>query len=485
MTQTCGMLRRIGQGLGLLALLAVELPMIVVVACGFLLAFGLGAVPLFPPTVGLVRRMTELTRRLAGEWCGVEIRTPYRPRPPRAVPMVDGWYRSDRTLYKTPRVPEWNARWKWLVSDPATWRDLLWLALDPIVKLALALPMLLLAPLGLRVYGRWASLLLAPTARVQLTSQLQHLTQVRSNTMDSQAAEMRRIERDLHDGAQARLVALGMTLGAVEQLIENDNPAAAKALVGKAREVSADALTELRRVVRGIHPPVLAERGLADAVRAMALDSPLRVTVEVDLPHRPDSPVEAALYFAISELLSNAARHGGAEKALVDISHNGRDLTVTVADDGMGGADPAKGSGLHGIEQRLAAFDGIIALSSPPGGPTTVSMMVPGVLPEPLGGSLGRMPLWKSSIVVFGWSLGWLPLFPQGLVTAIFKIFEIPHKSWFYALYLPEPWQWPAIIANILLGLAMYGAAIYLPLQHSHERWWREASPTRLWLDRC
>ncbi|MFI6324879.1 histidine kinase [Nonomuraea sp. NPDC050556] len=475
------MLRKVGQGLALLALLFVELPVIVLAFLTVLLSFGLGAVPLFPPMVRLVRRLTGLTRRLAGEWCGVEIPAPYRPMPPRAVPMADGWYRSDRTLYKTPRIPEWNARWKWLFGDPATWRDLLWLFLDPLVKPVI---LVLLAPYALRVYGRWCALLLAPTASVRLAGQVRRLTQVRSDTIDSQAAEMRRIERDLHDGAQARLVALGMTLGAVEQLIE-DNPAAAKALVGKAREVSADALTELRRVVRGIHPPVLAERGLGDAVRAMALDSPLRVSVEVDLPHRPESPVEAAVYFSVSELLSNAARHGGAEQATVDISGNGKDLTIVVTDDGMGGADPSKGSGLHGIERRLAAFDGLIALSSPPGGPTTVSMFIPGVLPDARGGVLRRMPLWKSSIVVFCWGLAWLPLFPQGIVTAVFKALDLSERSWFYALYLPEAWQWPAIIGNIILGMAMYGIAMYLPIQHSRERWMAEAGPTRLWLTRC
>src|SRR6185312_15875054 len=157
-------------------------------------------------------------------------------------------------------------------------------------------------------------LVLSATAASRLAGQVSHLQRVRNLAADTQSAEMRRIERDLHDGTQARLVAIGMTLGAVEQLVDTD-PAAAKALLSKAKEASSETLTELRTVIRGIHPPVLAERGLADAVRALAIDSPLRVNVDVDLPHRPEPPVEAAAYFAVSELLSNAARHGGAATA--------------------------------------------------------------------------------------------------------------------------------------------------------------------------
>src|SRR5690606_8594367 len=285
-----------------------------------------------------------------------------------------------RTLYKSPRVPAWNDRWKWMVTDPATWRDMLWMALDPLVKVLLLPLMILLPGRGLRLYGLWCELLLAATASSRLAGQVDHLNKVRNLAVDSQAAEMRRIERDLHDGAQARLVALGMTIGAAEQLMDSD-PQAAKALMAKAREASAETLTELRRVIRGIHPPVLAERGLADAVRALAIDSPLKVTVEVDLPHRPEPPVEAAAYFAVSELLANAARHGGAEKVEIDISGNRSNLIITVTDDGWGGADPSKGSGLAGIERRLAAFDGVMAINSPPGGPTTVTMALPRVLP--------------------------------------------------------------------------------------------------------
>ncbi|MFE3452946.1 sensor histidine kinase [Nonomuraea sp. NPDC059194] len=469
------MLRR---NLGLLALVAVEVPLALLSMLMLLGSFALGLVPFFPPTVMLVRRVTQLARRT------LDIDVPYHPEPPPPVPQADGWYRSDRTLYKTPRVPRWNDRWKWMFGDPATWRDFVWLLFDPVVKLALAVPLLLFPSAAHRVYGQWAALLLAPTAKSRLAGQVKRLSEARTTTVDSQAAEMRRIERDLHDGAQARLVALGMTLGAVEELVKT-NPTAAMALLAKAREASAEALSELRGVVRGIHPPVLAERGLGDAVKALALDSPLHVEVQVDLPVRLDTPVETALYFAISELLSNAARHSDADRVTVDISHSERDVTVMVWDDGGGGADPSRGSGLNGIERRLAAFDGVMALSSPPGGPTTVAISVPLVLPEEYGKPKVRMPKWQLTVVALCWGLAWCPLFPQGLVTAFMKIIGFEHKSWFLALYLDEPWQWPVIIGMILLGMLMYGVALYLPVRHNRERWMDEAHPRRPWFASC
>ncbi|MER6951983.1 sensor histidine kinase [Nonomuraea sp. NPDC000554] len=473
------MLRRYGQVLALLALVLVEVPVFVLCLGVLLLSFALGMVFLFPPQVRMVRRVAEHTRALLRAWTDLDIDPPYLPKPPPPQRMADGMYRSDRTLYKTPRIPAFNDRWKWMVSDPATWRDGLWLFLDPLVKASLVPLFLLLPGRGLRVYGLWCQLVLSATAASRLAGQVNHLNRARNLAVDSQAAEMRRIERDLHDGTQARLVAIGMTLGAAEQLVDDD-PQAAKALLSKAREASSETLTELRTVIRGIHPPVLAERGLADAVRALAMDSPLRVVVDVDLPHRPEPPVEAAAYFAISELLANAARHGGATSAVIDISGNGSDLRITVTDDGMGGADPSKGSGLTGIERRLAAFDGVLALNSPPGGPTTVMMMLPKALPEHWAGNLPKMPRWKAVLVGFLWCTSWCPLFPQGLVTAVCKILAIEDKSWFLALYLPEPWQWPMILFMVALGTAMYVLAIAIPHQARKMRRLAHATPRHL-----
>jgi signal transduction histidine kinase len=215
-----------------------------------------------------------------------------------------------------------------------------------------------------------------------LLKRVQRLTESRAVAVDTADADLRRLERDLHDGAQARLVALGMSLRAAERLIPT-SPDAAIALVAEARETSARALTELRELVRGVHPPVLADRGLADAIRALALDSPLNVQTEVELPGRMAGPIETACYFAVAEVLTNAAKHSGARDARICVSHSGRLLKIEVTDFGLGGADPTRGTGLSGVEKRLATFDGILAVSSPAGGPTIVVMEVPCVLSLP------------------------------------------------------------------------------------------------------
>jgi signal transduction histidine kinase len=211
-----------------------------------------------------------------------------------------------------------------------------------------------------------------------LTQRVDRLNRTRSDATSTAVAELRRIERDLHDGAQARLVALGMSLRVAEQLIPS-SPEAARALVAEARETSSRALDDLRGLVRGIYPPVLADRGLADAVPALALDAPLIVETDITLAGEPPMPVAAAVYFGIAEALTNAVRHAGADQVQIDIGYAGV-LRATVTDDGAGGADAARGTGLAGVERRLATFDGILAVSSPPGGPTLVVLEVPCVL---------------------------------------------------------------------------------------------------------
>ena len=210
----------------------------------------------------------------------------------------------------------------------------------------------------------------------RLSSRVQRLSETRTDAVDTAAAELRRVERDLHDGAQARLVALGMSLRAAERLFAT-SPGAALAMVGEAREMSSRALTELRDLVRGIHPPVLADRGLGDAVRALALETPVTTKLDIDLPGRLAEPVESAAYFAVAEVLANAAKHAQARVVEIHMLHNGDCLRIAVTDDGIGGADPDKGSGLRGVERRLGTFDGILAVSSPPGGPTIVVIEVP------------------------------------------------------------------------------------------------------------
>jgi signal transduction histidine kinase len=251
-----------------------------------------------------------------------------------------------------------------------------------LVGLAMTAVGLLLALPLLRWRVAFDRLLLTPTTAARLAHRVERLTQTRTDAVDAQAAELRRIERDLHDGAQARLVAVGLSLAAIDRLMETD-PDRARRLLAQARESSATALTELRDLVRGIHPPVLAERGLSDAVRAVALDSPLPVDVTVELDGRLDPSVESAAYFAICEAIANAIRHADAQRVEVEIRHDGDTLTAMVRDDGRGGADPDRGSGLSGIRRRLGTFDGVLTVRSPRGGPTMVTMEIPCALSSP------------------------------------------------------------------------------------------------------
>ncbi|WP_170317118.1 sensor histidine kinase [Acrocarpospora corrugata] len=475
-------IKALGYGVALSAVVLVQIPAALVAIAGVLLSFILGMVFLFPPSIRLIRAVARLDRQLIHRWIGIKIGEPYNPKPPPPVRQRDGWYRDGRTLYRKPTIPAFNARLNWFLRDPATYRELVWLLIDPWTRAvlvagptlligygfyqvwlgnlwALAFPVaaVVVAPLALRIYGFYATGMLGPTANTQLIGQVRHLNQVRVEAVDSQAAELRRIERDLHDGAQARMVAVGMTIGAAEQLITSD-PAAAKALLAKAREASATALAELRQLVRGIHPPVLAERGLGDAIRALALDSPLKVEVEVDLDERPESPVESAVYFSVAELLANASRH--ASNVAIDISRRDRALRVTVVDDGPGGARSNPGGGLAGIERRLATFDGVLALTSPPGGPTVATLELPFALstetPEP------KHTGWRGMLMALCWSVCWIPLIPQGIVAGFFLIFGAPTKSWFLALYMPEPLQWPTVFGMIALGATMLAGGIVL-----------------------
>ena len=337
-----------------------------------------------------IRQLASTTRRLSTRWCGVPIADPYLPRP--------GAGGEDVGL---------GRRLTWRLADPATWRDLLWALVNGCAGAVLAaLPAGLLvagflglfapyASLGLRLvfiaaavlevwtspwllrgYGYFAHSLLAPTRQAELALRVRQLAETRTEALDTKAAEIRRIERDLHDGAQARLVAMGMTLDAAGQIIDT-NPEAARALLYEARDASVKALAELRALVRGIHPPVLADRGLADAIHALALDTPMRIHLASDLHGRPPAPVESAAYFAVSELLANVSKHAEAHETWIDIRYTEGMLRVGVTDNGHGGAEPSRGTGLHGIERRLAAFDGILAISSPPGGPTAVTMEIP------------------------------------------------------------------------------------------------------------
>jgi signal transduction histidine kinase len=167
-----------------------------------------------------------------------------------------------------------------------------------------------------------------------------------------------------------------MNLGLAQELVDKD-PAAATALIAEARASSSTALSELRSLVRGIHPPVLADRGLTGGIAALALAHPRPVEVDADIDGRPPAPVESAVYFAVAEALTNSAKYAAAQNSWVWMRHDGAVLTVMVGDDGVGGAELSPEGGLIGIERRLAAFDGTLSLASPLGGPTIVTMKVP------------------------------------------------------------------------------------------------------------
>ncbi|MBT8225003.1 MAG: sensor histidine kinase [Dactylosporangium sp.] len=392
-------------------------PVLIVLALASLLlvpVLGIGFA-LFPMVMTLVRAVANVHRRLARH-SGVEIPVPYRPLPAGAG------------------FGTWR-RFRCTVGDPATWRDLAWLlpgtvagavlglaasgpsgyglegllgvpvllylsghwhgygAIWPTESLGqalLSIPQGLLILIPALVIARWFMWLhasftrpfLRPTKAAELALRVTHLATTRSDTLDAQAAELRRIERDLHDGAQARIVALGMNIGLAEELLRRD-PAAAQRLLADARQTSGEALTELRALVRGIHPPVLVERGLAGAVEALALTITVPVEVDLDLPGRLLPPIESTAYFAVAETLANITRHSGARRVWIILRHTPGRLTIMVGDNGCGGADPAAGTGLRGIERRLAAFDGTMGVTSPPGGPTVVMMELPCELSSP------------------------------------------------------------------------------------------------------
>jgi signal transduction histidine kinase len=394
--------------------LAVGIPLVVLTALsiGFI-PIGVGLF-LAPAALSAIRVFANTQRMWAAEWSGVPIPVPYRPEPANV---------------RNPFRRLW-----WMLSDPATWRDLLWLVVNMPVGLVLGLlPACLLvygaegvfvaswvsritdygwgpfwmlddwgvvglvgtlvlgtmlmvvslpvAPAILKGHALFVQSLLSPT-RTALAQRVRELTETRTETVDASAAELRRIERDLHDGAQARLVALSMNIGLAEELMKRD-PEAAQELLAEARSASGQALTELRDLVRGIHPPVLAERGLDGAVRALAMSIPLPVDVTITLPGRPEAPVESAVYFAVAEMLANVVKHSGAGRAWIQMEHADGRLQTIIGDDGMGGADPGAGGGMRGIERRLAAFDGTMAVTSPSGGPTVVTLELPCALSSP------------------------------------------------------------------------------------------------------
>ncbi|MEU7017378.1 histidine kinase [Streptomyces sp. NPDC046385] len=383
----------------------------VVLFTGILAVTVIGA-GVLPESVLLLRRLAGWERRRTAVRSGAPVPEAYLP--------LEG------------SLPE---RVRTALADPSTVGDLRWMVAQLLYGMVLMYGALVLWAPALLVDGVWAGLagrrpvllpligrladleadwsrtLLTPapsTARdAALAARIEQLTATRAGAVAAHGAELRRIERDLHDGAQARLVALSMRIGLARRAYDSD-PATARELLDDAQDQAEEALAELRHVVRGIHPPILTDRGLTGAVRALAASSGLEVTVSVSVtagtetppgatpgtpseaapgiapgtpPDTPRAPaaVEAAAYFAVAEALTNAAKHSGATHASVQLARTPTGLRAAVRDEGRGGAEGREGagSGLLGLRRRVAALDGTVRLTSPVGGPTVIEVELP------------------------------------------------------------------------------------------------------------
>jgi signal transduction histidine kinase len=221
--------------------------------------------------------------------------------------------------------------------------------------------------------------LLGPSAA---SKRIEALEETRALAVEDSAASLRRIERDLHDGAQARLVGLAMSLGLAKEELENDNSqealARARQLVESAHREAKGTIVDLRDLARGIHPPAL-DNGLPDALSTLGARCAIPTAVRVDLPDRPTQAVESIVYFCTAELLTNAVKHSGARQATVDVRSAGGQIYLRVGDDGAGGAAAGRagGSGLAGLTDRIATVDGRMSIDSPDGGPTLITIEIP------------------------------------------------------------------------------------------------------------
>ena len=404
---------------GRIAYLLVALPLGVIEFCFLVTAIALGVgtavtligIPVLIFTVYAWRSLAGLERSLIGLLTGVEIPSPYRAERPGA---------------------SWWDKLKLRLADPATWKDLvflllqfplgiasfvvatvvlgiaigsLWapayywalpdgidvglfhadtlpeaLALMPLGALALFVGIPALGALG-RLYGLLGAMLLGSNADPELSAQVSDLRDARSRIIAAADAERRRIERDLHDGAQQRLVALALTLRMAEKRADEGDPEAGD-LVRSAAEEAGLALNELRNLARGIHPAILTNRGLAAALDDLAARAMLPVEIVARPAERLPEPVEAAAYFVVSECLANVSKHSGASSAQVSVTVADGSVTVSVRDDGVGGAELGNGSGIQGLLDRVGAVDGSLALHSPPGEGTSVVATIPLSIPE-------------------------------------------------------------------------------------------------------
>ncbi|MFC5822100.1 sensor histidine kinase [Nonomuraea harbinensis] len=397
-------LDRLAGGLGTAVLALATVACWVVVGTASLFWIGL---PLLPSVISMTRVVADKERVRLGRW-GEQALSPYETSI------------EDLTWQDAVRAAR---------RDPATWRDLRWLCLHATSGLVLGLLGIAFPVMAVRdlSFPLWAGLLpetettstvylpvdswtgiagtaliglvwtllsltigpgmarlqalpgrrlLPPHPSVDLSHRIAQLTATRAGALQAHAAELRRIERSLHDGAQNRLVAVVVLVAAAKRALERD-PATAGPVLDRAQEAAETALTELRGVVRGILPPILQDRGLAGSLAALASDCPVPCKVSVgELGALPLS-VETTAYFTVAEALTNVAKHSGATHARVALHRRGDTLRVEIEDDGHGGAAERDGSGLAGIRRRVAAHDGVLTLDSPAGGPTRIEVELP------------------------------------------------------------------------------------------------------------
>jgi signal transduction histidine kinase len=387
--------------------------LVTAISFGVATAITLVGIPILIGTMYAWRWLAQLERKLIGGLTDVQIPSPYRQDPIGA-----GWSRKVHGR----------------LADPATWKDLVFLVLQlplgivsftaAVVVLGLAgswlaapawywaVPdgielgvvtvntlgeALALVPLGALVallgipalgllgrgYGELASLLLGSNADPELTAQVSELEGARSRIIAAADAERRRIERDLHDGAQQRLVALSLTLRMAESRAQQGDPEAIE-LIRSAGEEAGLALKELRDLARGIHPAILTNRGLAAALDDLAARATVPVEVTGSPRERLPDEVEAAVYFVVSECLANVGKHAQASVATVSVRVEGNALVVEVSDDGAGGADAENGSGIQGLRDRVGSLGGRLGIESPAGNGTRVVATIPLVVPEAL-----------------------------------------------------------------------------------------------------
>jgi len=467
------------------------------------ISFGFGTVvtligiPVLIGTVYAWRWLAELERRLIHSLVGIEIPSPYRPDP------ADG---------------RWWSRLTARLADPATWKDLAflllrlplgvlsftvtvtvlalgvgtlaeplyywaatdaswlgWIQVDSLVAALALMPVgaliLLVGIPGLgalgRLYGWLAVQLLGSNADPELTAQVSELEGARSRIIAAADAERRRIERDLHDGAQQRLVALALNLRMAEQRAEDGDPAAAE-LVRQAGEEANLALKELRDLARGIHPAILTNRGLPAALQDLASRATLPVEVVATPDERLPDVVEAAAYFVVSECLANIGKHAGAESATVSVTaHDGR-LTVEVSDDGVGGAALDGGSGIQGLADRVGALSGHLAVDSPPGAGTRVTAVIPLTATEPQEDAAPRLGATRVHLDAEADALQrrnahnlHVRLAALGIVAAVLVVI--------WALTGPDlPWiVWPLLGLGLIAGLDAWRVYGVPPLRES------------------